>query len=100
MSNRYNYWCVDCNCENKEKHSSYRNFVIEKPESKEKRKEPCPNNPKLKLKLMGMLTYGGTTMSKEERIVSLKKRSKDHFNKEIKEKKEHMIRRFDTTGQQ
>lgn len=94
--NKYNYWCVDCTCGLSGKE---RDFIIDKPESKENRIEKCPNNPKLKLKLMGVKTYGAKIMDKNERISSLKKRSKDHFNKEIKEKKQAMIKRFDTTGQ-
>lgn len=92
----YNYWCINCTCENKDIKGK-RDFQVEKPESKEKRKERCPVNGSV-MKLMGQKMYGGKTMDKETRIKSLKKRSKDHFNKEIKERKVDMIRRSSSMG--
>jgi hypothetical protein len=86
---------MDCTCGASGKE---RNFQIDKPEGKENERTPCPENPKVKLKLMGMKTFGGKTMSKDERIASLKKRSKDHHKREIEEVKRAKIKRFDETG--
>ena len=92
---KFNYWCEHCTCGLSGK---ARDFVIDKPDSKEKRAEYCENNPKKKLKLLGFSFSISKTMDKETRIKALKKRSKDHHNREIKEKKAAMIKRFDETG--
>lgn len=94
-SNKYNYWCENCTCG---KIGKERDFIVEKSESKENRKEFCPNDSKLLMKLMGVKTHGAKIMDKTQRVSALKKRSKDHYNREIKEKKAHMIKRFDQTG--
>lgn len=89
MSVKYKYWCQDCDCG---LIGSQKDFVIEKEESQEERVEKCPNNKKKKLKLMGSFSYPKTTMNKEQRVESLKKRSKNHFNRVVKEQKVDMIR--------
>ena len=59
-------------------------------EEEEEIVEYCPNNEELELKLMGQEMSGGfakfSAMTQEQKKEVLKKRSRAHFQKEIKEK--------------
>ena len=95
MSNcTFNYWCQDCTCGAK---GAQRDFEIDKPESKAKRKEICPNNGS-PMKLMGQKVTILKSMDKDTRIKSLKKRSKDHFKREIAEKRVEIVKKSHTKG--
>lgn len=106
----YNYWCQDCNCG---KTGSGQDHVITKLKSEEDEEEFCPNydhnnptiysdkDPQLKdgqisMKLMGIKTncspkaFG--SLSPSEKQSALKKRSQEHYKKEIDEVKRHKLK--------
>ena len=85
----YNYWCPNSECPNPDKKHR---FVIRKSED-DTSDELCSfcNNP---LKRIGQKLSGGYlkigSMTPSERKQVLKKRSNEHFEKEIKQKKEYI----------
>ena len=91
---KYKYYCLNDDCEEDF-------IIIEKPESEKDKKEYCPTCGS-ELKLMGEFAYSVgkyRMMTSQERKESLLKRSKDHYNKKLKEKKEEMLKNpFASTG--
>lgn len=89
----FNYYCINCTCGKKE------TFIIEKednttslfaiPEGEER----CPENDSI-LKYLGHNMTGGiakfASSSREGKAAMLKQRSKDHYVKEIKERRHEM----------
>jgi hypothetical protein len=81
---RYNYWCLEGCFKD--------NMIIDKEEYKKDDYELCPICGNT-MKRMGEIPYlGGTfsSMSREQKAESLKKRSSEHFNTHVKEKKKWM----------
>ncbi len=89
----FNYWCENCNCGAK---VSQQNFQVNKSEEEENVPEICPNSEHLEMKLMGQEMSGGyakfSAMTPTQKKEVLKKRSRAHYQKEIKEKKLNMNR--------
>ena len=84
----YNYWCFNCN------NKDY--FVISK-ELEDKTEEKCPNCGGVLKKMGECLTYLGgkfTSMSREQKIENLKKRSSNHFKTHIQERKKDMDQNY------
>lgn len=91
---RYNYWCQNCNCGAS---GANRNFQITKDDSEKDVLEYCPNHELSDpMKLMGEASFGGIgkfqSMTPIQRQEVLKKRSHEHFNREIREKRTHMLK--------
>ena len=91
MSNKnFNYCCLEGTvCGQKS------NVVITKDESLEDQEESCPMCGK-PMKHIGFVGHGGVAkfanMTPNERKQVLKKRSHEHFNREVKEQKREMLK--------
>jgi hypothetical protein len=100
---KFNFYCVDCNCANKNAGHKNQTFVIElTDEEKEENDVVCPNNSENVLKCLGY-TPGWShnkfdSMSSDQKQAVLLKRSKNHFKKEISEQKyeknKQLIKKF------
>lgn len=101
-----NFTCLNCTCEHaKEPSFKNRSFVLELevaekawcPSQEDMEQNTCPNNPDTLLKYTGLNSQSITSyntfdgLPKAEKKKILRKRSHDHFNKEIAEKKRHML---------
>jgi len=113
MKRKYNYVCLNSDCSSKKEEmrkyytseNSYNVgigkidiFVIEKDDSEENTKEFCSDCEE-ELKIIGvagiLMFKKSSMMTREEKTNMLKKRSHDHYKREIEGDKREMIRNVD-----
>ena len=92
MEKKYNFYCVNCDCSNKDKHHNQKTFVIPMTEEeKEENDIACPNNSEVVLKCQGYSPTWGLnkfdSLTPDQKQQVLLKRSRDHYKKNIAEER-------------
>jgi hypothetical protein len=104
MKRVYKFWCTNCTC-GLDKKGSERDFEFELEEGTEGEELICPNIDEDKLsedtaplKLMGEKMFAGylktSNYTPQQKRQMLKKRSSQHFQKEIRDRKEQTWKNF------